>query len=57
MSRVKILGLIRHVLTFGGGFLVAKGLVDEGTLNEMIAGVMTLTGLIWSMMAPEKRES
>lgn len=43
------LGLIRHVLTFAGGILVAKGLVAEGVNEEIIGGIMTLVGAIWSI--------
>ena len=29
MTRDQFLGIVRHVLTFGGGYLIAKGVVDE----------------------------
>ena len=50
MSKEKILGIIRHTLTFIGGILVMKGLVDEAIVSEVIGGVMTLTGTIWSVL-------
>jgi len=53
----KILGLVRHVLTFGGGFLVAKGIIPEGMVDEVIGAVMTLIGIVWSASAPEKNIS
>ena len=43
------LGLIRHALTFIGGIIVAKGLVDDVLTQEIIGGVMTLIGAIWSV--------
>ena len=49
MSKERILGIIRHTLTFVGGLLVMKGLVDEAIASEIIGGVMTLTGTIWSI--------
>jgi hypothetical protein len=49
MSKEKILGIVRHTLTFVGGLLVMKGLVDEAMASEIIGGVMTLTGTIWSI--------
>lgn len=49
MSKEKILGIVRHTLTFVGGLLVMKGLVDEAMVSEIIGGVMTLTGTIWSI--------
>ena len=43
------LGLIRHALTFVGGIIVTKGLVDGALFQEILGGVMTLVGAIWSV--------
>ena len=56
MTRERILGLIRHVLTFGGGYLVAQGKIDDAGMQEGIAAIITLAGIIWSAMAPEKKQ-
>ena len=32
----KIKGLLRHVLTFAGGYLVTQGIIDEQTLTEIV---------------------
>jgi len=48
------LGLIRHVLTFVGGIIVTKGLIDESLFQEVIGGVMTLVGAVWSIAAKKK---
>lgn len=48
MNKDKLLGIVRHILTFGGGFLMAKGLVDEATLNVIVTGVIALVGAVWS---------
>jgi hypothetical protein len=37
-------------LTFVGGIVVMKGLVDETVVTEIIGGVMTLVGTIWSVI-------
>ena len=50
MKREQVLGIIRHTLTFVGGLLVMKGIVDEATVTEVIGGVITLTGTIWSIV-------
>jgi len=50
LSKEQIMGVIRHTLTFVGGILVMKGIVDETTVTEIIGGVMTLTGTIWSVI-------
>lgn len=49
MSKERILGVVRHTLTFVGGILVMKGLIDEVVATEIIGGVMTLAGTIWSI--------
>lgn len=50
LSKEQVLGIIRHTLTFVGGIVVMKGLVDEATVTEIIGGVMTLTGTVWSVI-------
>lgn len=49
MTKEKLLGIIRHILTFGGGFLLAKGLIDEVYLDELISAISTIIGFIWSV--------
>lgn len=51
LTKEQILGIIRHTLTFIGGIIVMKGLTDETTITEIIGGVMTLTGTIWSIIS------
>lgn len=50
LTKEQVLGILRHTLTFVGGILVTKGLLDEATLTEVIGGVITLTGTIWSVV-------
>ena len=47
-------GLVRHGLTALGGFLVAKGLVEDSLIQDAIGAVMTLVGVIWSVAAKKK---
>jgi hypothetical protein len=54
LSKEQIMGIIRHALTFVGGIVVMKGLVDEATITEIVGGAMTLTGAIWSIVAKNK---
>jgi len=49
MSKERILSIVRHTLTFVGGILVMKGIVDESMVSEIIGGVMTLAGAVWSV--------
>jgi hypothetical protein len=57
MNKNKILGIVRHALTFGGGWVVAQGWVDEGNITEVIGAAMTIIGAVWSYVAPEKKDS
>jgi len=50
LSKEQVLGIVRHALTFIGGIVVMKGLVDEATMTEIVGGVMTLAGTIWSIV-------
>ena len=51
LTKEQLLGILRHTLTFVGGILIAKGLIDETTATEIIGGIITLTGTIWSVLA------
>jgi hypothetical protein len=54
MRKEQVLGIIRHTLTFVGGLLVMKGIMDESILETLISGVLTLTGTIWSIVDKNK---
>jgi len=49
MNKLKMLGVIRHILTFAGGILITKGVIDESTTNEIIGGIIALLSAIWSV--------
>lgn len=48
MNKEVILGFVRHILTFGGGYVAAKGVIDQAMVNEIIGATMTLVGVAWS---------
>lgn len=50
LTQEQILGIVRHTLTFVGGIVVMRGIVDETLVTEIIGGIMTLTGTIWSVI-------
>lgn len=54
MKKEQVLGIVRHVLTFVGGILITKGLIDEALSMEIIGGVIGLTGTIWSVVEKNK---
>jgi hypothetical protein len=50
MKKEIVLGIIRHTLTFVGGILIMKGLIEEGLVQEITGAVLTLVGGIWSVL-------
>lgn len=44
----KISGVLRHLLTAGAGFLVAKGYFDAGMTDQIVSAVLLLAGVVWS---------
>lgn len=57
MTLEKTLGIIRHALTFGGGFLVTSGYLTESALNTGIGAIVTLIGVVWSVVDKNKTET
>jgi hypothetical protein len=49
------LGFARHILTFVGGLLVARGTVDAATAETVVGAVITLGGAAWSVIDKKKR--
>lgn len=50
MKKEQVLGIVRHTITFLGGLLVMKGLIDSETLTELSGALITLIGGIWSVI-------
>ena len=46
--------LIRHGLTAAGGFLVAKGLASADQVGELAGAVVTIAGVILSIINNKK---
>lgn len=44
-----VLGLVRHALTFGGGYLVAQGLATNDDVTTWVAGIAAAIGVAWSI--------
>lgn len=49
-----ILALLRHILTFIGGTLVAKGWLSEESLMEIIGALVTLLSTGWMLASKAK---
>ena len=53
----KLLGIIRHGLTFVGGVLVTQGVIDDALFAELFGAAMTLIGGVWSIIDKNKTET
>lgn len=49
MNTEMIMSLVRHLLTFGGGFVVAKGWVDAASWETIAAALVSLFGVGWGI--------
>jgi hypothetical protein len=56
LNKEKILGLVRHTLTFVGAIYITKGIIDETLVTELIGGAITLTSAIWSVISKNKKK-
>lgn len=54
LTKEQLLGLVRHAVTFIGGVLVMKGLIDNSLVQEFLGGATTLAGVIWSIVDKKK---
>ena len=48
MNKDTVLGFVRHLLTFGGGFLVASDFIPADQLDVAVGAVVSLVGIVWS---------
>lgn len=54
LTKEQLLGIVRHAVTFIGGILVMKGLVDDSIIQEILGGATTLASAIWSIVDKNK---
>lgn len=50
MMKPLVITLIRHGLTFAGGALIAKGLTDAATMDQVTGAVTVIVSFIWSVV-------
>jgi hypothetical protein len=54
MNKDQVLGLVRHILTFGGGILITKGLASDSMTTELVGSLMSVLGIVWSIVSKKK---
>ena len=58
MNREQALGAVRHVLTGLGGAFLSLGIVGtEDEWSTIVGGVITVGGIVWSWVSPEKQSA
>ena len=50
ITQDQLLGIVRHTLTFIGGILVWKGMIDSTMETQLIGSAVGLVGLVWSVL-------
>ena len=53
--KAKLAGQVRHYLTIAGAAIVAGNFAEAGVVDEIIGGMMALTGLILSWTSKAKK--
>lgn len=51
MKKDQLLGILRHILTFAGAVIVYKGYADESLVQEASGSLISLAGIIWSILS------
>lgn len=54
MNKEMILGIVRHVMTAAGAILVAKGIGDAETMQQVGGGVLALISVVLSALDKKK---
>jgi hypothetical protein len=54
IMKAATLALLRHLLTFIGGALVAKGFIDTESLQEIIGAIITMLSIGWMTVEKSK---
>lgn len=47
LMKAAAISLLRHLLTFIGGALVAKGFIDTESLQEIIGAIISIVSVSW----------
>lgn len=57
MTTQIIVGVVRHILTLAGGWLVAKGYTDDATAQQITGYIVAIIGFAWSIVEKKKNSS
>ena len=57
MNKKQVYSMVRHLLTFGAGYMVSKGKLDPLEAESIVGGVMMLGGALWGYHKPEAQDN
>jgi len=57
MNKATLATTVRAVLKIGGGWLVAKGLADDGQVEELAGAIAALIGIVWGIWEAKKAKA
>jgi hypothetical protein len=55
LNREQIKGILRHLLTFIGGYMVINGYISEEISHDIVGWVMASIGVVWSYIDKIKK--
>ena len=53
-DKEEIMGLVRHLMTVIGGYLISKGLASPEQMTEIYGLIIASSGIIWSVLSKIK---
>ena len=54
MNKEQLGGVLRAVLAAAAGYAVGKGLIDQGTADAVVGGLVTVGVAVWSFYSNQK---
>jgi H+/gluconate symporter-like permease len=51
MNKEQLGGILRAVLAAGAGYAVGKGIIDQGTADAVVGGLVTIGVAVWSFVS------
>lgn len=55
MTKESVLSILRHLLTFGGGFAANAGYATGDEITTGVSAVIALVGVVWGVVEKVRR--
>ena len=57
MIKESVLGIVRHAMTAGGGYLAGNGVLDASQVEVLTGAVVAIVGVVWSVLQKRQKET